>query len=487
MISSSDITPWLLLLLACCQPLPLPADEPSQLKSSQRETWRRSREIAFPAAADPSLVRIPLDADFWTHTRPGYPDAAVADDRHRLIPFLIRHSPGSEVSTQKFMWTPADVELRHEPDDSLSIFVRLQHDDPQPEFLQVQTPLRNFEQKIEVTDESTDPPTHLCQPALFFDYSQFMDVRRTEIALRQSDTRLLKIRIAAATDDLESPFRELTRTQNSNGQTEQSEKSLRVRRAFRIDRILLGSSKTITVSSLSESRALQLVSCKEEPKYRHTVAEFTGDLCPVTSLTLQTSTRNFSRSVTVQVPADNPKDGWRDIATGTLSDFSAGSLTERHLVLPAPEFQAKRLRLLIQNLDSFPLEITGLTATGPLYELLLLAEPGQRYHLLYDNEIVTRPQHDLQALNRALQISTAAVTAELLPVKERRTQFKSVESRQTPVQFNSPWLLGTLVAISAALLAASLYRAVTRVESVFPDHVATEPVSPDSDTTRQSP
>jgi len=90
-------------------------------------------------------------------------------------------------------------------DDSLSILVRLRPDDPQPELLQVQTPLRNFEQRIEVTDESTSPPTPLCQPALFFDYSQFMDVRRTETALRKSSTRLLKIRIAAAPKPPQAP------------------------------------------------------------------------------------------------------------------------------------------------------------------------------------------------------------------------------------------------------------------------------------------
>ena len=90
-------------------------------------------------------------------------------------------------------------------DDSLSILVRLRPDDPQPELLQVQTPLRNFEQRIEVTDESTSPPTPLCQPALFFDYSQFMDLRRTEIALRKSSTRLLKIRIAEAPKPPQSP------------------------------------------------------------------------------------------------------------------------------------------------------------------------------------------------------------------------------------------------------------------------------------------
>ncbi|MFM7835779.1 MAG: hypothetical protein ACKPJD_28620, partial [Planctomycetaceae bacterium] len=200
---------------------------------------------------------------------------------------------------------------------------------------------------------------------------------------------------------------------------------------------------------------------------------------------LQTSTRNFSRSVIVQVPSDDPKIGWRNVASGTVSDFSAGSLTESQLTLPTPEFQAQRMRLLIQNLDSVPLEITGLTATGPLYELLLLAEPGQRYHLLCDAELVSRPQHDLQALNRAIRIDTPAVTAQLLPVIERQTQPKTVAAKPSASPFASPWLLGTLVAISAALLAASLYRAVTRIDSVFPDPTATDSTTPTNSTTRQ--
>jgi len=200
---------------------------------------------------------------------------------------------------------------------------------------------------------------------------------------------------------------------------------------------------------------------------------------------LQTSTRNFSRSVIVQVPADDPQIGWRNVASGTLSDFSAGSLTESQLTLPTPEFQAQRMRLLIQNLDSVPLEITGLTATGPLYELLLPAEPGQRYHLLCDAEFVSRPQHDLRALNRTIRIDTPAVTAQLLPVIERQTQPKTVAAKPSASPLASPWLLGTLVAISAALLAASLYRAVTRIDSVFPDPAATDSTAPNNSTTRQ--
>lgn len=126
-----------------------------------------------------------------------------------------------------------------------------------------------------------------------------------------------------------------------------------------------------------------------------------------------------------------------------------------------------------------------LTATGPLYELLLLAAPGQRYHLLYDNKLVSRPQHNLQPLKRTIRIDTPAVTAQLLPVIERQTQPKTVASEAWASPLASPWLLGMLVAISAALLTASLYRSVTRLDSVFPDPTATDSTTPNNSTTRQ--
>lgn len=476
-----------LLCLICCLPLPLLADEPPQVKSLPPQNWRRSREIDYSAEISPRLLRIPLDTDFWTHTRPGYPDTAVADELQQLIPFLIRRSPGSASGSTTFLWNPSIVELRPEPDDSLSILVTLAAQDPEPEYLQIQTPLQDFEQRIEVTDESTTPPTPLCDPTLLFDYSRFMDVRRTEISLRKSSSRRLKIRIAAATDDLESPFRELTRTQTGSGATEQSEKSLRVRRPFRIDRISFRSSRTTMDSTLPESRTLNLVSITEDPKQRCTIAEFTSDLRPITSLTLQTPSRNFSRTVTLQVPADDPKQGWRDVATNTLADLSTDTLSDRRVDLSTPELHTTRLRLLIQNLDSPPLQITGVTATGPQYEVVLLAEPGHRYSLLYDDELAERPQHDLAALNRALQLQSSATVASLLPVTERQLLRTPPAPKTNVTWLASPWVLGTLVTIFGTMLAVSLYRAVIRLDATTETSASPQHSAPENNTTHPAP
>jgi hypothetical protein len=70
-------------------------------------------------------------------------------------------------------------------------------------------------------------------------------------------------------------------------------------------------------------------------------------------------------------------------------------------------------------------------------------------------------------------------------VIERQTQPKTVAAKPSASPLASPWLLGTLVAIFAALLAASLYRAVTRIDSVFPDPTATDSTAPNNSTTRQ--
>ncbi|MFN9034944.1 MAG: hypothetical protein ACK5YO_01515, partial [Planctomyces sp.] len=178
----------------------------------------------------------------------------------------------------------------------------------------------------------------------------------------------------------------------------------------------------------------------EDLQPRSTLAEFTSALRPITSLTLPTPRRNFSRTVTLQVPADDPKEGWRDVAAETLADFSTDTLNDRRLELSTPELHTTRLRLLIQNLDSPPLQITGVTATGPQYEVVMLAEPGHRYSLLYDDELAERPQHDLGALNRALQLNTSASVASLQPVAER--QLQPPAPKPGPPLLASPWVLG---------------------------------------------
>jgi hypothetical protein len=120
---------------------------------------------------------------------------------------------------------------------------------------------------------------------------------------------------------------------------------------------------------------------------------------------------------------------------------------------------------VIQNLDSPPLPITGATGIGPQYELLLLTEPGQSYQLLYDDDQALQPQHDLQALNRAIQLNTPTVTATLLPVVQRQLRPKQPVADSGQKLLNSPWLLGIVSLVSAALLGWSLYNAIRRLEA----------------------
>lgn len=454
-----------LLIALSCQQAPAAADEPVDDLTPLPESRQRSRRIEIAASETTQLLRLPLDTDFWMHTRPGFPDVAVINDHHQMIPFLIRQTPGLQSFTTPYLWTPQQIELLPEDDGALSLIVRLADTDPQPELLRIQTPLQDFEQRVEVTDETTTPAMPLCEPTLIFDYTRFMDVRRMEVPLQKTTGRILKIRIETATAELESPLRELISTVNSSGQTEQSERSLRVRRPFRIDRITFQSTSVTQSSIHPEARPLEITEVREDPVQRTTTAEFLSDQRPITKVLLQTPARNFRRRVTVQVPAQHQPEKWQDTADGVISNFTAGTLSEQQLELSLPELRTKRLRIVIQNLDSPPLPITGATGIGPQYELLLLTEPGQSYQLLYDDDQALQPQHDLQALNRAIQLNTPTVTATLLPVVQRQLRPKQPVADAGQKLLNSPWLLGIVSLVSATLLGWSLYNAIRRLEA----------------------
>jgi hypothetical protein len=109
--------------------------------------------------------------------------------------------------------------------------------------------------------------------------------------------------------------------------------------------------------------------------------------------------------------------------------------------------------------------ITGASASGPQYELLLLTEPGHSYQLLYDDDHALQPQHDLQALNRAIQLHTPTVTATLLPAVQRQLRPKQPVADPGHRLLNSPWLLGIVSLVSAALLGWSLYDAIRRLDA----------------------
>jgi hypothetical protein len=287
------------------------------------------------------------------------------------------------------------------------------------------------------------------------------------VELKHSHSRKLKIRVDQLTQDQQSTLTEMTRTFSQNVETSHTEKFLRLRRPFRIDRIglwaeVMNINQTVPLLNVEDIPSLMVT---QDTDKKQTLVRFDTVRQPVSKVSIRTAEKNFSRQVAVQIMAKQSPEQWQDVTTGTLARFSVGKLHEESLSLSFPEVRNQNWRLVIFNRDSPPLDLQGLTIAVPVHEVVLLATPGQTYSLLYGDDNATFAQHDTVAITRALQAGEVPLAAQTGPISIRKV-IPPPQSRKPLAFINQPLFLGALVTILVLILARSLFTAMQKVQDM---------------------
>ena len=122
---------------------------------------------------------------------------------------------------------------------------------------------------------------------------------------------------------------------------------------------------------------------------------------------------------------------------------------------------------MIENRDSFPLEVTGIQATGNIHQFIFIAVPESRYRLVYGSETVKTPKYDTTALLAALQKGYQPVTAAL------GAQTEISDAGPPGFDFrrliNHPPLLIGIVCLLVVLLGWGLYSTMRRLDRMPPE------------------
>jgi hypothetical protein len=205
-----------------------------------------------------------------------------------------------------------------------------------------------------------------------------------------------------------------------------------------------------------------------EPEERATRITVDARRQPVTEFTIATDSRNFSRSLTVTRPAepdgDGPRRPRRPIATATITRIDVAGLRREQLAIGLPESRLETYELVIDDGDSPPLAVTGVTARGPAREVAFLGEPGGAYRLAYGGDLAA-PRYDTAAIRTALAARVVATPAT----------FGAESVVATPPPAADPlWLFAdgrfqiAVIATLAIILATALFRAAKRIDAAPP-------------------
>ncbi len=418
-----------------------------------------TRPILGADLAAPRLVEVRLDAPVFAATQSGYADLRLFNAAGQELPRLVEPLFTLQERIARHPVASHPTTLRELPDNRIEARFELEKDALPPVGIAIRTPLRDFIRTVHIygsEDGQTWEP--LVADAEIFDYSRYMDIRRTEIPLPPNPYRHYSVEISNAAEERAQP---LIRLVQANGQ-DQSRAIDLLQTPFRID----------GVSFWREAPAIDRdqpvlqewppsgMAVAQDLKAKTTAITLQTGGAPLTRVELDTPARNFQRAAAIQIPAlANGQKTWRTVGTGKFTRVDVSGLATNLLTIDFPEQRAAELRVVLQNNDNPPLDVTALRAQGPTYRLLWLADPAVACRLAYGNDSLPAPAYDLFAIRAALASGIVPDLWSLgAPVATpRHHPFALGEFLSRPAVFGTALVLAALALLG--LLAKALKKA----------------------------
>jgi len=427
-----------------------------------------------PPTANQELLAVPLDREVAMATRDGFPDLRLLGPDHQELPFHLERASHKRRVTSRRSLAATVVNLEELPGNQLRLVIRRNRSSGKIAGIQLRTPLTDFERRISVSGSRDGQQwTPLVPDALIYDYSRFMDVRRTEIPLPDNDFSHFSLLIEQVVDEAVSPLRELLRKTRPGQPPTTTELSAVLNRPLRLDSVTFWSyeqGEEIAEPVIVE-RPLPPPRVSENSERQETVIEVAAGREPLTSLILTTTSRNFRREVVIEVERETPHGAeWQHLTAAPISLLAFGEHRESSLEIDFAETRANRYRLRIANHDSPPLQITGIAGRGPVYHLLFLKPASgtlAELKLFYGSEQVPQPRYDLAAV---LAMAGRGLSPAFLTLGPQQPNPVAGPVAFSPARFlASPWFLGSALVVMVVVLALVVFRTARRVVALPPD------------------
>ena len=430
-----------------------------------------SRELLFAAQGGEDIFGVPLDSAVYRVTPPDYADLRIVCADGREIPYALEKA--SETTLQKIRHPTAGriVSLTEPASNRIEIVWELEPDAKPVAGFSFESPLRDFERRVTVLpDGAGADAVPLVSDALLYDYSRFMDVRGAEVALPANAVRRFRIVIDEITDQVASPFTEMTRSYKGDSADGRTERFTLERRPFRIDRISAWHEEE--VERVAKERTgvypVDIVPVLTDDRAKKTtIITVRSRQEPLTSLTIETADRNFSRPCEVEgLEVPQAPLRWKSLSKATLTRVRFRAFSESHLQISFPEQRLTEYRITIQNGDNAPLLVTGVHAEGPIYRLVFLGRPAATCNLHYGSADLRPPAYDAGAVLAVVRKGIPVVEVGLGP-EVRHAEYGS-GGRSWSRLLNSRSFFVAVVAMVVAALAWGLVRAVRKSTSPEP-------------------
>lgn len=372
------------------------------LGALNKDNFKVERALEGAAPERTEAVAALFDADLHRVAADGFADLRVIDDRGQEIPGAVEKVLVSETRVVRRQVAAKARALKELPGNRIEAEFLLDRSESRADGFDVATPLRDFVRSVTVLG-SVDGTvwTPLVQGADICDYSRYLDVRRTEVLLPAASGPWFRVEIGNASEERLQPLVKLVTRQGGQDSGAEIRTQELLKTPFRMDGVRFWRDEPVVERRNEARREWELPA----PEVVENASEKTSEILvetgrlPLNRLTLVSTSRNFSRKVRVQVEGvENGVTRWRDVAEARVRDVDLPGFVRSELDIDFPEQRARQLRVIVANGDNPPLAGVRLRGFGPVYRILMLAESGRSYRLLYGGGNIERPAYDLEAV-----------------------------------------------------------------------------------------
>lgn len=408
-----------------------------------------------------------LDAALHQSAADGYTDIRVLDDRAVEIPCAIEKAVSSLTRMERRPVESRAIALKELPGNRIEAEFLLGREDFRADGLEVLTPLRDFVRTLSVQGSADGKAwIPLARNAEICDYSRYLDVRRTAVILPPGSGPWFRVEIGNASEDRLQPLVKLVSQKGGRDTGAEIMTEELLRTPFRMEGIRFWRNEAVVETRCEIRREWELPAPAVVENGREKTTEMTLECgrLPLNRLVLASTSRNFSRRAEVQVRVtENGVSRWRDIAGAYIREVDLPGYAQSDMEINFPERRAGQMRVIIRNGDNPPLSDLKARAFGPVYRVLLLAEPGRSYRLLYGNDRAKAPAYDLESVLAPLRQGLQPGMLTLGPIRENPACHPP--GRGVWEWLNHPALMIGVMVLAALVLLVVLAKSLRKVDS----------------------
>lgn len=417
--------------------------------------------LVLPPLAREELAAAPLASGVFAAARADYADLRVLDEAGHKVPFLIETLTAPHRSAVRRDCAVLAPQARETGANALELTFALAPDVPPPTGLAIDTPLRDFQQRVKVEGAAADGPWQvLADGAVIYDLSRFISVRQNEVAWAPAACRQFRVTLLDAATDRASDMREVT-TGTAGSSVRQNVRH----EPFRVDRLRFWRLETVEDGREPVLAEYPLTRVAATTQATGSMFVFRSAREPLTRITFATTNRLFQRTFRLygrdaitDVEEDAPG---RLLASGGLTHLRFQNISRTDMTVAFPATRCREYVLVCDGASDEPADVTAAKAEGLTPRVILAASPDKSYMLAFgEARDAQNAMPDAAAIRSLLDSGCRPVEARLGPV----TAVAETAHRRTwRAWLNSSWAMTGAMAVAGLLLAWVLVKAFRKL------------------------